>query len=137
MVLVQVCRTNVLYILQAEPSVLIMHAVFFADKLQGISKEHSELLRKNYCTLIKKIDADSVKRILFSKKVLTLDEKKNISHNKQEQAEQLLDTLFCKSDWAFAEFIYALLETEQRHLAVLLLPKLGKICHQANILSFL
>ena len=94
-----------------------------------MSAEHADLIQQNFDKLVQNISVDDLANKLYSEQILTKRERNRIkSHsesNKMRAAEKLLTVLENKHDKAFTEFVRALLETEQQHLAALLIPELG------------
>ena len=94
-----------------------------------MSDVHSALLRANHDTLCADLSLNELVAKLYSRRVLTdlkYEEYEELGPaSRTKLAKRLLMTLAHKPDKAFGEFVRALLETDQSHLATLLIPDLG------------
>ena len=95
-----------------------------------MSPEHVNLIQENLHKLVENIAMEDITNKLYSKKILSKREYQEIKSDSESKrmkaAEKLLNVLADKHDKAFTEFVRALLETEQQHLAALLIPALGQ-----------
>ena len=99
-----------------------------------MSLEHQKLLRVNRDRLVKTMDPKPILTKLLSKEILTNRDNEQLSgYGRSDIVELLLDKLSLKSDQAFAELIRALWETEQKHVAKMLIPELGCLTIELNL----
>jgi len=93
-----------------------------------MSDKHKDQLAAYRDKLVANMYPDDVLNRLQSRKVLNARDVSRIRDKTQidGQVELLLDTLMRKPDRAFAEMISALIETDQKHVAKLLLK--GLLC---------
>jgi len=87
-----------------------------------MSDKHKEQLSTNRAKIVANMNPDDVLNRLQSRKVMNSRDVSRIRDKTQidEQVELLLDTLMRKPDRAFAEFINALVDTDQKHVAKLI-----------------
>lgn len=101
-----------------------------------MSKDHKQVLREFRDQLVDNMYPDDILNQLQSHKILTHRDAARIKDKGSAEAmnESLLDTLMRKPDRAFAEFINALRESDQNHVANIIdknkgMP-IGKRCNE-------
>ena len=96
-------------------------AVYLADD-ELMSDKHKEQLSTNRAKIVANMNPDDVLNRLQSRKVMNARDVSRIRDKTQidDQVELLLDTLMRKPDRAFGEFINALVDTDQKHVAKLI-----------------
>jgi len=106
-----------------------------------MSDKHKECLSTNRAKIVANMNPDDVLNRLQSRKVMNARDVSRIRDKTQidDQVELLLDTLMRKPDRAFAEFVSALNDTDQKHVAKLIVAGLlyiiSNIC--SNSFTFL
>ena len=84
-----------------------------------LNEEHTHTIRKNYLFLVNKLDATALLGELYSRHVLTNQEKEDISSASDsfKQNERLLSVLSIKSSKEFQIFLSALCDCGQEFVA--------------------